>query len=458
MPLKRMCQLTLAVSTLGMAAGAAAAPSNADLLHQWLATYNQGDPKALITFKRANVGDTDVAYWLDTREETGGLDLEHIEKDEPLQLTAIVRERQFPSPWRVTLTRTRASSPGLQSIGLIALPLSPPQAVAALDSFATRLATADKFSGVVEIARHGQVLYAKAFGLADRSERTAVTLDTPFLFASQGKMFTAVAVLQWVAAGKVALGDPIGKFLTDYPNRQVATHVTVRQLLTHRGGTGEMGILEPQDGAHRATVRSIADIIQLNGARAPAFEPGTQFAYSNYGYVLLGALIERLSGETYYDYVSEHIFKPVGMKHTSYPLRGEMTGVAVGYTTAFPGDRALRDSTDQLPWRGTPAGGGVSTAGDLLLFLEALNQGRLIPPTLLAQATQKNPDHYGYGFITSEIGDFPYWGHGGGALGNSLVLNYYPKTDTSFVCMSNRDPPVCDRLAFNAVLRAPRAH
>jgi D-alanyl-D-alanine carboxypeptidase len=449
MLLKRMCQLTLAISALSFAASAAAAPSNTDLLHQWLATYNEGDPKALSAFKRAVVGEADVAYWLDTREESGGFDLDRIEKDEPLQLTAIVRERQFPSPWRVTLKRERARSPKLRSIGLIALPLSQTEAIAALDSFATRLAAVDKFSGVVEMTRHGQVLYAKAFGLADRSRHTAITLDTPFLFASQGKMFTAVAVLQLVAAGKVALDDPIGKVLTDYPNRQVATQVTVRQLLTHRGGTGEMGLLEPGDSANRATVRSIADIIQLNGSRAPAFEPGTQFAYSNYGYVLLGALVERISGETYYDHVREHILKPAGMKHTSHPLREQMTGVAAGYTNAFPGDHSLRDSTDQLPWRGTPAGGGVSTAGDMVLFLQALNQGKLIPPTLLAEATQKNQDNYGYGFMSSGVGDFPYWGHGGGALGNSPVLSYYPTTDTSFVCKSNRDPPVCDRLAFN---------
>ena len=92
----------------------------------------------------------------------------------------------------------------------------------------------------------------------------------------------------------------------------------------------------------------------------------------------------------------------------------------------------------------------------MVLFLHALNDGKLIPGPLLAEATQKSDDHFGYGFISSALDNFTYWGHGGGALGNSLVLNYYPKTDRSFVCMSNRDPPVCDRLAFNALSRAPR--
>jgi CubicO group peptidase (beta-lactamase class C family) len=216
-----------------------------------------------------------------------------------------------------------------------------------------------------------------------------------------------------------------------------------------------MGILEPQDAANRSAVRSIADVIKLNGARAPAFAPGTRSQYSNYGYLLLGALIERITGETYYDYVTQHIFRPAGMTHTGFPLRERMKGVAVGYTGYFGNDQ-LKASTDQLPWRGTPAGGGVSTAGDMLLFAGALNTGKLIRLQLVTEATMKQEDSQGYGFISSAIGDFPYWGHGGGALGNSLVLDYYPVTDTSFICMSNRDPPVCDRFAFNAVFRAPR--
>jgi CubicO group peptidase (beta-lactamase class C family) len=257
-----------------------------------------------------------------------------------------------------------------------------------------------------------------------------------------------------VEAGKVNFDDPIGKYLVDYPNVEVAQKVTVRHLLAHEDGTGEMGLLEPQDGKNRAVVHSIAEIIALNGTRAPAFEPGSKFEYANYGYILLGALIEKVSGQSYYDYVEEHIFRPAGMTHTGYPLREAMGGVAIGYMRTDSG--ALRDSSHQLPWRGTPAGGGVSTAGDMLRFTAALTTGALLSPTLLAEATKKQTQWYGYGFISSDVDGFVYWGHGGGAPGNSLVLGYYPATHISFVCMSNRDPPICDRLAFNFLFRSPR--
>jgi D-alanyl-D-alanine carboxypeptidase len=432
----------------------AAQDSNGEILNLWLDTFNTGDPAKMREFQLQYLGNSDIAFALDVREESGGFDLSNIEVDEPLKTTALLRERNFPSTWRVTLTRRDATTPTLRNIEYHALPMSQSEALASLDAFATRLDKADKFSGVIAVEKHGKVIFKKAWGLAERAGKKPVTLDTPFLFASQGKMFTAVAVLQQVAAGKVALDDPVGKYLTDYPNREIATKVTIRHLLTHQGGTGEMGILERQDGANRATVHSITDIIKLNGDRAPAFEPGSRWDYSNYGFVLLGAVVERVSGQDYYRYVERHIFRPTHMEHTGYPLREHMSAVATGYTT-FRGETQLQASSDQLPWRGTPAGGGVSTAGDMLRFVDALNAGKLIPVPLLAEATKRH-GRFGFGFISSNFEGFPFWGHGGGAPGNSLVLGYYPVTDSTFICMSNRDPPVCDRLGWNYGFRSPR--
>lgn len=364
-----------------------------------------------------------------------------------------MRERDTANLWRVKLERASADSDKLQTLDYSALPLPQKQALAALDAFATKLSQHDKFSGVITVKKGGETLYAKAWGLADRSKRKPVAVDTPFFIASQGKMFTAVSALQLIEKGQLSLDDPIGKYLTDYPNSEMASKVTVRDLLTHRGGTGEMGILEPQDAPNRAWVHSITDIIKLNGNRGPAFEPGTKIEYSNYGYILLGALIEKVSGQSYYDYVETHIFRIAGMMHSSFPLREDLKGIAVSYTLV---DGALRASTDELPWRGTPAGGAVSTADDMQRFVVALKSGVLLSPAMLAEATKKQTPWYGYGFISTGHDDYPYWGHGGGANGMSLVLDHYPTTDTTFVCMSNRDPPICDRLAFNYYFRSPR--
>ncbi len=265
-------------------------------------------------------------------------------------------------------------------------------------------------------------------------------------------MFTAVAILQLIDAGKIALNDPLGKFLPDYPNAEMKK-VTVRQLLTHQAGAGDMGILRPQDDANRATIHSIAQILALNGDRAPEFPPGSKADYSNYGFLLLGAIVEKVSGQSYYDYIEQHVFQPAGMTHTAFPLREETVGIAMGYTAEAG---SLRSAGDQLPWRGTPAGGGVSTARDMEHFIAALNSGKLISPTLLAEATSKQIPWYGYGFIVSGTSENPYWGHGGGARGNSLVLAYYPVTGVTFVCEANRDPPVCDRLAASYFYRLPR--
>jgi len=429
--------------------------SNAAILKHWLTTYHSARDADLKAFAQRYMGNSDIAFALDTREETGGFSLVKIQTDEPLKLTALIRERLSKALWQVTMTRTSPGALPLERLRYRPVPMSSQaDALAALDAFATRLAAADHFSGVLAVSTKGQTVFAKAWGLADRGTKTPVSIDTPFLFASQGKMFTAVAVLQLIEAGKVNFDDPIGRYLPDYPNAEVAQKVTVRELLAHTDGTGEMGLLEPQDGKNRAAVHSIADIIALNGTRGPAFEPGSKFDYANYGYILLGALIEKVSGQSYYDYVQEHVFRPAGMTHSGYPLREAMSGVAVGYTRSDSG--GLRDSSDQLPWRGTPAGGGVSTAGDMLRFTAALNAGKLLSPAMLAEATKRQTKWYGYGFISVSDDGFTYWGHGGGAQGNSLVLGYRPANETSLVCMSNRDPPICDRLAFNFLFRSPK--
>jgi hypothetical protein len=179
-------QTLVAVALSGAAVAAVSDEPNAAILDNWLATYNRGDPIEIKSFEQEYVGDSNIAYALDSREESGGFDLVKIESDEPLKLTALLRERNFPSMWRATLRRKSATAQTLESIGAMALPMSQSDAIAALDSLTTRLTASDKFSGVVEMRMHRKTLYAKAFGLADRSKEAAITLDTPFLFASQG--------------------------------------------------------------------------------------------------------------------------------------------------------------------------------------------------------------------------------------------------------------------------------
>ncbi|MCA1694096.1 MAG: beta-lactamase family protein [Actinobacteria bacterium] len=143
------------------------------------------------------------------------------------------------------------------------------------------------------IARNDRVLFSHTYGLADRKQRIPNTLQTRFRIGSMNKMFTAVAILQLVEAGKVKLTAPVGTYLPGYPNQQVATKVTIHQLLTHTGGTGD--IFGPSFDAHRKELRTLADYVSLYGKRGLEFAPGSQWAYSNCGFILLGVVIERVT-------------------------------------------------------------------------------------------------------------------------------------------------------------------
>ena len=159
----------------------------------------------------------------------------------------------------------------------------------------------------------------------------------------------------------------------------------MRQLLTHTGGTGD--IFGPDFMKNRLTLREHGDYLKLYGSRALTHEPGKEFHYSNYGFVLLGAIIEKVSGMSYYDYVSTRIFQPAGMTSTaSLPENENVPLRAVGYMT---GEAGWVANTDTLPWRGTSAGGGYSTVGDFLRFAQALEAGTLISKAMLAEATRR---------------------------------------------------------------------
>src|SRR5262249_41757339 len=141
-------------------------------------------------------------------------------------------------------------------------------------------------------------------------------------------------------------------------------------------GTGD--IFGPEFTAHRLDVKTNGDFITLYGKRALAFEPGSRWAYSNYGMVLLGVVIERASGQSYYDYVAEHVYKPAGMTLSSSPLESDpVPGRAVGYMRAQNGG-GWTPNTDTLGIRGSAAGGGLSTVGDLLKFADTLMGNRLL--------------------------------------------------------------------------------
>jgi D-alanyl-D-alanine carboxypeptidase len=339
------------------------------------------------------------------------------------------------------------------AVDLVLHRLPQAQALAALSAHAAERARADEFAGAVLVARHGKVLLQDAWGRADRKAGIANTPATRFRIGSMNKMFTAVATLQLVEAGKLKLDDPIGQHLPGYPNKEVAAKVTVRHLLTHTGGTGD--IFGPEFEEHRLQLREHRDYLKLYGRRGLTQEPGARFEYSNYGFVLLGALIEHDSGMPYDDYVGDHVFRPAGMRSTgALPESTKVPDRAVGYTRAAPGSDWV-PNTDTLPWRGTAAGGGYSTVGDLLRFAQALESGALLSKATLAEATRPHQQQYGYGFGVQGQGRLGSYGHGGGAPGMNGELRVFPELGYVVVSLSNLDPPAASELVEFFTLRMP---
>lgn len=324
-------------------------------------------------------------------------------------------------------------------------------------------AAAGTFAGAVLIAKDGKPIFSRAYGLADRERDLPNTMDTQFRIGSMNKMFTAVSVLQLVQAGKLGLDDPIGKYLPSYPNKDIATTVTVRELLTHTGGTGD--IFGPEFDAHRLDLKTLDDYVNLYGSRAPLFKPGSRFDYSNYGFLLLGVIVQNVSGQSYYDYVREHVYTPAGMASTgSDPEDAVVKGRSVGYMSV---DGKWQPNTSTLPYRGTSAGGGYSTVGDLYRFALALQTNKLLNARYTQMLTTGTVDmmgppdmarKYAFGFADETVGGIRCFGHGGGAPGMNGDLEICPTEGYVIAVLANVDPPAAQDISSFVVdhLPAPR--
>jgi CubicO group peptidase (beta-lactamase class C family) len=304
-------------------------------------------------------------------------------------------------------------------------PISQSELVRRLTKSVDSLAKAGQFSGVAVLAQNGVPIFQHAYGMADRERAVANNVETAFNLGSINKAFTQIGILQLTAAGKLDLDSTLAKYWPDYPNKNVANKITIRQLMRHASGIGG-DIFDPPAGGKRNDIRRLSDYLPLFVNEPLQFEPGSRNAYSNAGYVVLGLLIERLSGEDYYSYVREHIFAPAGMTRTgSFFVDSLPPNTAIGYTRGdedAPLTAPLRPNTRDLPGRGSSAGGGYSTAQDLVKFLQAL-RGHRIPNGLPA----------GLGIA-------------GGSGGMNAVVEGDLPGGYDLIVLANLDPPAAERV------------
>lgn len=202
---------------------------------------------------------------------------------------------------------------------------------ARIDSYVSQRLAEDAFSGAFLVAREGKPVYQRAAGVANRETGVPIAMDTKITIGSTTKLFTNIAIRQLEQAGKLSLADTVGKFLPDYPNAKVRSKVTIEQLLRHRSGIGSFW--NEKFMSRRADVRTVHDYMELFQDDSLLFEPGASEAYSNGGYVVLGAIIERVSGQSYHEYLRDHVFRLAGMTHTvPQDRRVSLANAAVGYT------------------------------------------------------------------------------------------------------------------------------
>jgi D-alanyl-D-alanine carboxypeptidase len=441
----------------------------------WLEAFNSGDQYRISGFLHSHwpyrTMDQEMAVW----EQSGGFELRALQQASETSLSGFLEARDTEDfTWFSMLLapdganaimmldrRSVTRPPGFE-----APRMSDQEIMADLRGRLERDTAADRFSGAVLVAKNGGTLFSGAYGLADRGDKVANSLDTRFHIASLQEMFTATAVLQLVQAGKINLADPVEKYIPDYPNHQVAATVTIHHLLTHTGGTGD--IFGPYFAADRLKSRTLEDYLHRYGERNLHFEPESHWEYSNFGMVLLGVVIERVSGQSYYDYVAQNIFRPAGMTRTgSEPENQHVPGRSIGYMRV-PGSAEWKPNADTLPYRGTSAGGGYSTVGDLVKFADALLSNRLLDAQhtqLLITGKVHTPSGalYAYGFEDSRKPDGTgAVGDGGNAPGMSAELRIFPGSGYVVAVLSNLDGPaaqrVCGFLMRHMAAQVPQPH
>jgi CubicO group peptidase (beta-lactamase class C family) len=265
-------------------------------------------------------------------------------------------------------------------------------------------------------------------------------LDTACNLGSMNKMFTAVAIAQLAEQGRLSFTDALATYLPGFPTTEAAERIQIQHLLSHTSGLGSY-FTEQFEVASRARFRTIDDFLALVRHEPLLFAPGTRWEYSNTGFLVLGAVIEAITGQDYFTYMRTQLYEPLGMHRTeAYELDRVNWNLAVGYEKEFTDTGVVfRNNLFEHVIRGGPAGGGYSTVGDLVRFATALHSSRLLSSAttdlLLTPKPELGSPAYGYGF-SIEPGH-TIIGHGGGFSGISSNLDIFRDSGYVAVVLSN---------------------
>lgn len=395
----------------------------------------------------------------------------------------VFARRRGTLQWHDFQFRVEAAPPyGLQGLLFIAETAEPvylpngaidsPETLEWLNGYIDKLVRENDLAGCVLLAKGDRVLYERYFGHRDVGGSEPVTPKTRFSLGSGNKMFTALLILSLVEQGKLQLEQPIGAFFPDFPDADLARQITIRQLLAHSSGLGDYLTDEYEKNGWSST--RIVDVVPFVysdfRAHGPHFAPGTQHRYSNSGFLLLGRILEQVSGKDYFDLVREKLYVPLGLRETDHYLTdGSVPDLATALAKAAGPKAASKATTagtsGASKWiearrglRGTSAGGGFSTPRDILRFGSALVGGRIVSHETLARMTTAQPPEdpegelYGLGFLLEKsAAGASSFGHGGIASGVNFEFRFFPDENLTLIAFCNQDNGAYDDLRKNIV-------
>lgn len=318
-----------------------------------------------------------------------------------------------------------------------------------MDQVVRASADADEFSGAVLVAREGEILLDQGYGLADREWRIPNDGDTKFRLGSLSKQFTAVAVMLLNERGLVDLDAPVKRYLPDAPATWDA--VTVRHLLNHTSGVPNFTAFS-DFAAQKTLPATPASLIARFSGRPLDFQPGEGFAYSNSGYVLLSAIIEAASGQSYADFVNDNLFQPLGMADSGYDDHDAiLPRRASGYTPTGSGV-ANADYVDMT----IPMGAGAlySTTHDLLKWEQGLFGGRVLNAASMTALTTPVRNNYAMGLVVSQAEGRRLVWHNGAIEGFNTYMAYDPADRTAVIVLGNLNGDAPDKLGAALVTLA----
>ena len=311
------------------------------------------------------------------------------------------------------------------------------------DAIIRRHVAAQTFSGVVLIADHGKPVFRKAYGLANREWNIAATPDTVFRIGSTTKTFTATAILQLAEKGALKLDDPISQYVPATPAAWSA--ITLRNLLNHTSGIPDF---VQANGFVKGPARIDdypAELVDLVRDKPLEFTPGSKFHYSNTGYILLGMVIEQVSGQSYADYISATLLKPLNLRHTAYDRQDELIpDRAQGYWRV---DGAWKNARVMTPASIYASGALRSTADDLLAWDQALHTGKVLSPASLKAMFDDEGRGYGLGSFVETRHGHRLWDHGGNVPGFCSAFEYYPDDGMTVIVLDNIEGQDAEHLA-----------